>query len=50
MVNKIDLIIVVVLKQQIEKGNLGKLFLGTIRVRWSRNQKYYDQDSEALGV
>lgn len=35
---------VVALKSQIEKGNLGKLFLGTIRVRWSRDQKYYDQD------
>ena len=36
---------IVALKQQIEKDKLGKLFLGTIRVRWSRDQKYYDQDS-----
>ena len=36
---------IVALKQQIEKDKLGKLFLGTVRVRWSRDQKYYDQDS-----
>ena len=27
------------------KKKLGNLFLGTIRVRWSRNQTYYDQNS-----
>jgi len=26
-------------------GRFGKLVLGTVRVRWSRNQAYYDQDS-----
>lgn len=36
---------VVELKNQLENKRLGKLFLGTIRVRWSRDQKYYDQDS-----
>lgn len=25
-------------------GRFGKLVLGTVRVRWSRNQTYYDQD------
>lgn len=32
------------LKETIQKKKLGKLFLGTVRVRWSRDQKYYDQD------
>ena len=35
---------IVKLKETIDKKKLGKLFLGTVRVRWSRNQKYYDQD------
>lgn len=33
------------LREAIEKNRFGKLVLGTIRVRWSRNQSYYDQDS-----
>lgn len=33
------------LKQALDKGRFGKLVLGTIRVRWSRNQDYYDQKS-----
>lgn len=28
-----------------EKGRFGKLVLGTTRVRWMRDQEYYDQDS-----
>jgi predicted dehydrogenase len=28
-----------------DQGRLGKLVLGTLRVRWSRDQKYYSQDS-----
>lgn len=32
------------LRQAIESGRFGKLVLGTIRVRWCRDQKYYDQD------
>lgn len=30
------------LREQIEAGRFGKLFLGTVRVRWSRDQAYYD--------
>jgi UDP-N-acetyl-2-amino-2-deoxyglucuronate dehydrogenase len=33
------------LKEAIKKGRFGKLVLGTVRVRWSRNQAYYDQKS-----
>ena len=33
------------LKQALDKGRFGKLVLGTVRVRWSRNQDYYDQKS-----
>ena len=35
---------VVKLRQAYEQGRFGKLVLGTVRVRWSRNQAYYDQD------
>lgn len=31
------------LKEALEKGRFGKLVLGTIRVRWCRDQAYYDQ-------
>ncbi len=31
------------LKEAIDKGRFGKLVLGTIRVRWCRNQSYYDE-------
>ena len=34
---------VVKLKKAMEQKRFGKLVLGTIRVRWSRNQNYYDQ-------
>ena len=33
------------LKEAIDKGRFGKLVLGTIRVRWRRDQAYYDQKS-----
>ena len=33
------------LREAIEKKRFGKLFLGTVRVRWSRDQSYYDQDA-----
>ena len=36
---------VVELKDLLLNKKLGEIFLGTIRVRWSRDQKYYDQDS-----
>jgi UDP-N-acetyl-2-amino-2-deoxyglucuronate dehydrogenase len=32
------------LKEAIDKGRFGKLYLGTIIVRWQRPQGYYDQD------
>ncbi|MBF0100119.1 MAG: Gfo/Idh/MocA family oxidoreductase [Desulfobacterales bacterium] len=31
------------LKEAINNGRFGKLVMGTVRVRWSRNQAYYDQ-------
>lgn len=31
------------LKEAMEQGRFGKLVLGTIRVRWCREQSYYDQ-------
>ncbi len=34
---------VVKLREALEAGRFGKLVLGTVRVRWSRNQAYYDQ-------
>jgi len=36
---------VVKLREALTSGRFGKLFLGTIRVRWCRPQAYYDQDS-----
>lgn len=35
---------VVKLREALEQKRFGKLVMGTIRVRWSRDQKYYDQD------
>ena len=32
------------LREAVEAGRFGKLVLGTVRVRWCRPQKYYDQD------
>jgi UDP-N-acetyl-2-amino-2-deoxyglucuronate dehydrogenase len=32
------------LREALEAGRLGKLVLGTVRVRWCRTQAYYDQD------
>lgn len=29
----------------LENGKFGKMVMGTVRVRWARHQKYYDQDS-----
>lgn len=36
---------VVKLREALNEGRLGKLILGTVRVRWCRDQKYYDQDA-----
>jgi predicted dehydrogenase len=35
---------VVKLRVALETGRFGKLVMGTVRVRWCRNQQYYDQD------
>lgn len=35
---------VVKLREALEAGRFGKLVLGTVRVRWCRDQNYYDQD------
>lgn len=35
---------VVKLRRALEAGRFGKLVLGTVRVRWCREQAYYDQD------
>lgn len=32
------------LREALEQGRLGDVFLGTIRVRWCRDQAYYDHD------
>ncbi len=32
------------LRRALEEGRFGKLVMGTVRVRWCRTQKYYDQD------
>jgi predicted dehydrogenase len=33
------------LRGALESGRFGRIFLGTVRVRWTRDQAYYDQDS-----
>ncbi|GMT48627.1 MAG: oxidoreductase [bacterium] len=35
---------VIKLKEAMDQKRFGKLVLGTVRVRWCRKQKYYDQD------
>lgn len=36
---------VVKLREELEAGRFGRLVMGTIRVRWCRDQSYYNQDS-----
>lgn len=36
---------VVKAREALDGGRFGKLVLGTVRVRWCRDQSYYDQDS-----
>lgn len=36
---------VVKLREALDAGRFGRLVMGTVRVRWSRDQAYYDQDS-----
>jgi len=33
------------LRQALDAGRFGKIFMGTVRVRWCRTQEYYDQDA-----
>jgi UDP-N-acetyl-2-amino-2-deoxyglucuronate dehydrogenase len=33
------------LREALDAGRFGKLVMGTVRVRWCRDQRYYDQDS-----
>jgi predicted dehydrogenase len=33
------------LREAVEENRFGKLVLGTVRVRWTRNQEYYDNDA-----
>lgn len=32
-------------RRALENGRFGRLFMGTVRVRWCRRQPYYDQDA-----
>ncbi|HEV7346642.1 MAG TPA: Gfo/Idh/MocA family oxidoreductase [Devosia sp.] len=36
---------VVKLREAVEQKRFGKLIMGTVRVRWCRDQRYYDQDA-----
>lgn len=36
---------VVKAREALDQGRFGKLVLGTVRVRWCRDQSYYDQDA-----
>jgi predicted dehydrogenase len=36
---------VVKMREALESGRFGDLVMGTVRVRWSRDQSYYDQDA-----
>ena len=36
---------IVSLKKAIDEGRFGRIFLANVTVRWSRDQKYYDQDA-----
>ncbi len=36
---------VVKLREALEAGRFGKLVMGTVRVRWCRDQSYYDRDA-----
>jgi len=35
---------VIKLREAVEAGRFGKMVMGTVRVRWCRPQRYYDQD------
>jgi predicted dehydrogenase len=33
------------LRQAVDQGRFGRMVLGTVRIRWTRTQEYYDQDA-----
>lgn len=35
---------IIKLREAVESDRFGKMVMGTVRVRWSRDQQYYDQD------
>ena len=35
---------IIKLREALEKGRFGKIYLGTVRVHWRRTQEYYDMD------
>ncbi len=35
---------IVQLRQAVDEGRFGKMVMGTVRIRWNRDQAYYDQD------
>ena len=35
---------IIKLREALDNNRFGKIFLGTVRVRWCRKQEYYDQD------
>jgi len=36
---------VVALKKAVDEGRFGRMVLGTVRIRWTRTQEYYDHDA-----
>lgn len=36
---------VTILREALDEGRFGRLVMGTVRVRWSRDQAYYDKDA-----
>jgi len=36
---------IVALKKAVDEGRFGRMVLGTVRIRWARQQAYYDQDA-----
>ena len=36
---------IIKLREAVEKGRFGRIYLGTVRIHWRRAQKYYDMDN-----
>ncbi len=36
---------IIKLREAVENGRFGKIFLGTVRIHWRRTQEYYDMDN-----